>query len=248
MNQAGPPTPSTDRFVPGPGRPLALLAIAAAGIGLAAAPGLVAPAPAGLVSLLGFTLVVYAVMLALSWYPLPGAARPVEKFFEGVIDHSSSGWYLAVTLGWFARAETRSFLDFDASGLSLSGLILGWVKSHFLGFSLGSFMNALWAALWPMQLMEDHGAAATAVFGAIVYGLYALGAKTLGEPNIARDEEDDEGDEADAGAGGTDGADGAATVAAAPGRIRIGRKRRKRRPEGSRERLRDRLKKRLAGS
>lgn len=194
MIPADPPTTEIERFVPGPGRAVALVAIAGAGIGLAAWPSLLTFAPRGLVTLLGATLVLYAVMLALSWYPIPGAARSVEKFFEGIIDRSSSGWYLVVTLGYFARAEVSNFLDFEPRELSFSGVVLGWLTSHFMSFSMASFMNALWAAMWPIRLMEDHGFAATAIFGAVVYGLYGLGARTLGEPNITSGGDEDEGE------------------------------------------------------
>lgn len=179
---------------------LALLGIGAAGAALCALRPDLPPVPPGLLLLFGATLCVYAVMLAVAWYPLPGVARGVESFFENMIDKQQSGWYLAVGLGHFALAEVRSLLSQGVEHVSLQGLLIGWLKSLVMNFSLQSFMNALQASLWPIIEIERHGLTATAIFAALVWTLYQVGARTLGELALGEEEEEEEPEAGDVAA------------------------------------------------
>lgn len=171
---------------------LALLGIGAAGAALCALRPDLPPVPPGLLLLFGATLCVYAVMLAVAWYPLPGVARRVESFFENMIDRQQSGWYLAIGLGHFALAEVRSLLSQGVEHVTLQGLLIGWLKSLVMNFSLQSFMNALQASIWPIIEIEKHGLMATALFAALVWTLYQVGARTLGELALGSEEEEEE--------------------------------------------------------
>lgn len=168
----------------GSGKRIALLVIAALGVTLCAARPAVAPVPAGMVQLFGAALCVYATIVALAWYPIPWLSRRLEQAFEHVLQAKQTGWYLVVALASFARAEVSSVLAYRESEFSPQQAALGFLKEYLTGFSLDSLMNAIWAPLWPMGMMQRHGLGPTAIFALVVYGLYALGARTLGEARI----------------------------------------------------------------
>lgn len=173
----------------GPLPRLALLLVAAVGATLCVARPALGPVPAELVLLLGVTLCVYATVVALAWYPLPGVSRRFEQTFEHVIDGQHSGWYLMVVLAHFARAEVETLLARPAGDSSLRNTLMGWLKDYFLSFSVDSFMNALWASIWPVREFTKHGLWPTAAFALVVYGLYALGSRVFGEARLASDKE-----------------------------------------------------------
>lgn len=187
-DKAQPPLP----VQPPPSGPLprlALLLVAAVGVTLCVVRPAPGPVPAELVLLFGATLCVYATVMALAWYPLPGVSRRFEQTFEDVIDGQHSGWYLMVVLAHFARAEVATLLARPAGEFSLRSTLLGWLKNYFMSFSVDSFMNALWASIWPIREFTEHGLWPTAVFALVVYGLYALGSRLFGEARLASDEE-----------------------------------------------------------
>jgi hypothetical protein len=163
---------------------LVLLLVAAVGVTLCVARPAFGPVPADLVLLFGATLCVYATVVALAWFPQPWISRRFEQTFEHVIDEQHSGWYLMVVLAHFARAEVTTLLARPAGEFSLRSTLLGWLKDYFLSFSVDSFMNALWASLWPMREFTKHGLWPTAIFALAVYGLYALGSRLFGEARL----------------------------------------------------------------
>lgn len=185
-------TPPRIPVQPSPSGPLprlALLLVAAVGVALCVARPAFGPVPAELVLLFGATLCIYATVVALAWYPLPGVSRRFEQTFEHVIDGQHSGWYLMVVLAHFARAEVETLLARPAGEFSLRSTLLGWLKDYFVSFSVDSFMNALWASLWPIREFTKHGLWPTAAFALVVYGLYTLGSRVFGEARLVSDKE-----------------------------------------------------------
>lgn len=169
---------------PSRGHIVGLLAVISGGVTLLVAGAAVGPAPDPLVRLLGASLCVYAGMLVLSWYPMPPVARQVERFFEGVLDRSQAGWYVVVAMAHFARAELSSLWERGTSGLESGQSPWHWLVTQLWGFSLDTLMSGLWAGLWPLKSVQEFGILATAAFMGLVYGLYQVGVRTLGEPHL----------------------------------------------------------------
>lgn len=168
---------------------IALLLVATVGVTLCVGRPALGPVPSELVLLFGATLCVYATVVALAWYPLPGVSRRFEQTFEHVLDGQHSGWYLMVVLAHFARAEVATLLARPAGEFSLRNTLMGWLKDYFVSFSVDSFMNAVWASIWPIREVTKHGLWPTAAFALGVYGLYALGSRVFGEARLASDKE-----------------------------------------------------------
>jgi hypothetical protein len=170
---------------------IALPLIAVFGVALCVwrpAPG---PVPEDLTVLFGSTLCVYAAIIALARFPVRWLSWAFNRLFDSVLGQEYSGWYLVVVLARFARAEVMSAIGRRGSEFSTQDAVLGWVQSYVIGFSVTTFMNALWASLWPIREIPTHGFLPTAIFALLVYVLYALGGRTLGEPRLSRAEAED---------------------------------------------------------
>lgn len=170
----------------GASRLVLLVAIALLGAALCALKPTVAGMPGSLVALGGAALCAYALLVALAWFPMPWLSRQIEARFEGLVDASGATWYMAVALGSFATAETYDLVEQWAAIESVESSLRKTFAEWLVGFSLASFMNLLWAALWPIKAVPEYGPKLTAVFAAVVYAVVWLGQRVFGETRLAR--------------------------------------------------------------
>jgi hypothetical protein len=163
-----------------------LLAIVAAGIALLLLRPTVPGVPDGLLRLGAACLCVYGLLVVLAWFPLPWISRRIESMFEDLLGEGAGGWYLVVAVAYFALAEVDAALARLAASASIESLVRESVVSQLVGFSVDSFMNAVFASLWPMMLMRDHGTIPVAVLAGAVWALWWLGRLPFGEPRFDR--------------------------------------------------------------
>lgn len=175
-------TPPTVPFGPWRGALLAL--VVGVGAFLLAAPPLHPAAPIDMVRLAGATLCAYALFVVLAWFPVPWLSRRIESLFEDVVDEGQAGWYLAVAVAHFALAEVADAVARWGTAPSVEGWIREGIVQHLIGFSVESFMNALWASLWPMTVFREHGGPATVALAAFAWLLFAAGRLAFGETRV----------------------------------------------------------------
>ena len=172
----------------GPRRAALLAAIIVVGVALLAAPPLHPAAPVEVVRLAGATLCAYALFVLLAWFPTPWLSRRIEAAFEDVVGEGQAGWYLAVAVGHFALAEVADAVARFGAAPTVEGWVREGIVEHLVGFSVDSFMNAIWASLWPMMVFRDHGGPAVVALGALAWLLCRAGRLAFGETRLDRGE------------------------------------------------------------
>lgn len=157
-----------------------------AAVGWAAAVGLLSPAP--LWTLLAAFLVTCAAVGLAGRLPDGSWAGKIGRLLTRRAREFSGGFYGVVALAVFALSEIASLReDFaGASDLAEFSRQIGW--EWFVGFSVDSIMNAVWAGLWPFVLMREHGMLAMVGFTAVAWLLFQL----AGAPDVP-DAEDELG-------------------------------------------------------
>jgi hypothetical protein len=138
-----------------------------------------------LVALFGAGLCAYALLVALSWYPMPWLSRRVERVIDDLVDEDAKVWYLAIVLGHFALDELALAIRTWSNYHSIEEAVRDTVTSHLIGFSVDSFLNALWASLWPIKAISDHGLWPTVALGGAMWLVCRIGTLAFGETNIA---------------------------------------------------------------
>lgn len=133
-------------------RPL-LWCMGAGGLALAGM-GLFAGSGAGQALLqLGSFLAVYAGVVALSLLPSSALGERVDAFLERWVKDPSAGFYGMMALASFLQLELRMFVR-ELAELELgAGLVAQAIVRWLIGFSVESFVNMLWAMVWPVRLL-----------------------------------------------------------------------------------------------
>lgn len=165
----------------GPWRASLLLAIVAVGTALLSLPSLHAAWPHDVQRLAGATLCAYSVFVLLAWFPLPWLSRRIEAMFEDVVGEGQAGWYLAVALGHFALAQAAQVAAAAAAADSIAGMLRQAIVDRLVGFSVDTFMNALWASLWPVALLRAHDWKVAAALAAFAWCVWRAGRIAFGE-------------------------------------------------------------------
>jgi hypothetical protein len=147
--------------------------------------------PSELARLVGACLLSYAVFVFVAWFPIPALSRRIEEKFEDLIDEGAVGAYLVAAVACFALAELELARASWIEWRSVDEALRATLVSYLTGFSVDSFMNLLWASLWPVRLFKDHGFWPTAAFAAALYGSCALGTRVFGETRFQPSREAD---------------------------------------------------------
>ncbi len=137
--------------------------------------------PNGAWRLAGASLLVYAGFVLLAWFPLPWLSRRIEAQFERWVGHGRAGWYLIVAVAHFALAEAADLWDTLRAIGRLEDLAANALWRWLVGFSVESFLNLVWASLWPLMAVKDFGFRAAAILAGAAYGVWRLGRRIYGE-------------------------------------------------------------------
>lgn len=181
-----PPPPDVPPAPFGRWRALVLAGVFGAGGVLLSLPPVHALVPHDLQRLGGATLGAYGVFVALAWFPMPWLGRRIEALFEDLVEEGRSGWYLAVAVGHFALAEVADLVLRWGDAGSFDAALRAQLVDQLVGFSADSFMNVLWASLWPVDLLRAHGFERTLGVAAFAWGVWQAGRRVFGEPDLGR--------------------------------------------------------------
>jgi hypothetical protein len=169
----------------GPWRALLLLALTGAGVALLVLPALHAAVPVPLQRLAGATQCVYALFVVLAWFPMPWLSRRIADTFEDVIDEGQGGWYVVLAIAHFTLAEVTDAVARWAEFGSVADAVRQQIVEQLIGFSADTFMNALMASLWPIDLLRVYGPGPTLAIGIVAWALWRGGRRAFGEPDLA---------------------------------------------------------------
>jgi hypothetical protein len=161
-----------------------LLAIVGVGIALLLLRPAIPGVPDDLLRLGAACLCAYGLLVVLAWFPMAWISRRIESMFEDLLGEGAGGWYPVVAVAYFALAEVDAALARWAASASVESLVRESVVSQLMGFSVDSFMNAVFASLWPIMLVRDHGLVPTAVLAGAAWALWWLGRLPFGEPRF----------------------------------------------------------------
>lgn len=143
-------------------------------------------APEELTRLFGASLVCYALLVLLAWYPLPVLSERIEAMFEDVIEEGAVGAYVVVAAAHFALAQIATARERWTEHASLAEAVRESLMQHLTGFSVDSMLNAVFATIWPWRLIGEHGLWPVAIFAAAIYGICAVGERLFGETRFER--------------------------------------------------------------
>lgn len=170
----------------GPVQQLAWALLVVSAIALAALAPAIGPVPGVAVRLFGVALGAYALLVALALQPMPWLSSRLAEVLDDLVDADEKTWYVAVVLGHFATAQATSTVAAWFDGRSLADRIEASLLERLVGFSVDTFLNALWASLWPIMVWDAHGGWSVVALGAGMYGICRLGARVFGETTIPR--------------------------------------------------------------
>jgi hypothetical protein len=141
----------------------------------------------------------------LAWFPQPWLSRRVEALCEKFVGNGRAGWYVVVAVAHFMLAELGSAIEQWHEWRSVEDAVRDSVLSHLIGFSTSSFMNSIWASIWPVKVLEQVGMRGLLVFAGLAWGLWTLGRQVFGETPLDRPTADAATDSEDAGSTRTSG-------------------------------------------
>jgi len=133
---------------------------------------------------LGAFLLTYAAVVSLSRLPPNRLGQRVDRFLEQQLQRGFTGFYGVMAIATFARLEVRDIasdiVDFELS----TGQLVQSLVQGLIGFSIDSVMNVVWAALWPVKLLEGSGWFGMLVATALAWLVYRAGSQMF--PDVHR--------------------------------------------------------------
>lgn len=161
-----------------------LVALGVLAVSLIAIRPAIGPVPPPLAELFGAAVAIWALLVALTAFPVSWLTKRLADTFEDLTDADYGIWYVVLAAGHFALAQTRTTIETWLDAPSVEEAIRASLLERLTGFSADSFMNALWASLWPFDLLRDHDWWAVALLAGATWLTCHLGGKLFGEPAL----------------------------------------------------------------
>jgi hypothetical protein len=165
-------------------RQLAWALLVFAAIGLLALRPSIGPLPGAAVQLFGAAIAAYALLVALTLQRVPWLSSRLATLLGDLVDADEKTWYAAIVLGHFAISQAASTVAAWFDGRSLADRIEAGLVERLIGFSVDTFLNALWASLWPVMVWDAHGGWSVLALGVGTYAMCALGGRIFGDATI----------------------------------------------------------------
>lgn len=165
-------------------RTLALGLLVVVAVGLTALRPAIGPVPGGAVQLFGAAVGAYALLVALAWQPVPWLSRRVAAVLDDLVEAGEGTWYVSIVLAHFTLSQVASTVATWFDQRPMADKIEASLLERLMGFSADTFLNALWASLWPFRVWDQYGGTATIALAAGLYGICWLGRRVFGDTPI----------------------------------------------------------------